>query len=209
MGIDLDAPLNTFLNDVASKRPTPGGGSVAALAGALAAGLTSMVCRLTLGKKGYEEVQEETERLLGESESLRERLQELIGEDAEAYDEVTKAFRMEKSTPEAKEARARAIQQTMKGAARVPMETAERCRDLLAVVKLVSERGNVNALSDAGVAAHLSIAGFHSARLNVEVNLPSIKDEAFVNKMRKGLEKVEWEAIQTHADVLLTLEKRL
>ncbi len=208
MGVDLEASVSAFLEDVASERPTPGGGSVAALAGAMAAGLTSMVCRLTLGKKGYEEVQEEMERLLGESESLRERLQELVGEDAAAYDEVVKAFRSDRSTPEAKEARTQAIQQAMMGAAQVPLETGERCRDLLSVVKLVSERGNVNALSDVGVAAHLSIAGFHSARLNVEVNLASIKDEAFVDRVREELEKVEWEAMQAHADVLLALEMR-
>ncbi len=209
MGIDPKASLHDFLEEVASKSPTPGGGSVAALTGALAAGLASMVCRLTIGKKGYEESQDEMERLLGEAEALRERLQELIREDAAAYDGVVEAFRMDKSTPGAKAARSEAIQQAMKGAARVPMETGERCRDLLTIAEQVADQGNVNALSDVGVAAHLALAGFHGARLNVEINLPSIKDEAFVNGLKEKLEKVEWEAVQSHANVHLACEKRL
>ncbi len=209
MGVDLESPLSAFLDEVASKQPTPGGGSVAALAGALAAGLASMVCRLTMGKKGYEDVQDEMERLLGESEALRERMQELIGEDAAAYDDVVRAFRMDKSTSEAKVARSAAIQDAMKGAAHVPMETGERCRDLLEVIEQVAEGGNVNALSDAGVASHLALAGFHGARLNVEINLPSIKDEDFVGQLNERLEKVEWEAMQAHSDVLLAIERRV
>ncbi|MEE9601059.1 MAG: cyclodeaminase/cyclohydrolase family protein, partial [Thermoplasmata archaeon] len=163
MGVDIETPLRSFIEDVASNKPTPGGGSVAAVTGALAAGLTSMVCRLTIGKKSYEEVEEEMEQLLKDSERLRDRLQALAVEDAQAYDTVIEALRMDRSTPEAKEERGRALQQALRDAAEVPMETSERSLDLLRVAQQVATKGNVNALSDAGVAAHLALAAIRGA----------------------------------------------
>ncbi len=209
MGVDLGAPLESFIEVVASKKPTPGGGSVAALAGALAAGLTSMVCRLTIGKKGYEEVQDEMEDHLAASERLRNRLQGLIAEDAEAYDGVSRAFRMDRSTPEAKESRAAAIQQALREAAEVPMRTGEEGLDLLQLVHEIARKGNVNALSDAGVAAHLALAAVHGARLNVEINLASIKAADYVEGMRKRLEASRGKAEEVHSLAVGVIDERL
>jgi formiminotetrahydrofolate cyclodeaminase len=209
MGVDLDASLRSFLDDVASDKPTPGGGSVAALSGALAAALLSMVCRLTIGKKGYENVQEDMKRLLKEAEEARVRMQQLAAEDAEAYDRVAEAFRMDRSTPEAKERRRQAIQEALKGAAEVPLETAEKCVDVLRIAAEVAAKGNVNALSDAGTAAHLATAGFHGAAMNVEINLASIKGEDFVSRAQGRLEALEEEARRLHEEASRQVGKRL
>ncbi|MEE9236887.1 MAG: cyclodeaminase/cyclohydrolase family protein [Thermoplasmata archaeon] len=209
MGVDIETSLRSFIEDVASSKPTPGGGSVAAVTGAFAAGLTSMVCRLTIGKKRYEEVQEEMEQLLKDSERLRDRLQALAVEDAQAYDTVIEALRMDRSTPEAKEERGRALQQALRDAAEVPMETSERSLDLLRVAQQVAAKGNVNALSDAGVAAHLVLAAFHGARLNVEINLSSIKSADYVAKRRSRLEAMSHEIENLHARSLTVIDERL
>ncbi len=209
MGVELESSLKSFLEDVASKKPTPGGGSVAALAGALAAALTSMVCRLTIGRKGYEEVQARVERLLVESEKLRSRLQDLVVEDARAFDAVSQALKMDRSTPEAKQMRGEALQQALKGAAEVPMETCERCLNLLRVLHEVAKRGNVNALSDTGVAAHLALAAAHGARLNVEINLSSIKASDFVADMQERIEATMSEAEKSHVLAMEVVGERL
>ncbi|MFQ5837507.1 MAG: cyclodeaminase/cyclohydrolase family protein [Thermoplasmata archaeon] len=209
MGVDIEAPLRTFLEDVASQKPTPGGGSVAALAGALAAGLTSMVCRLTIGKERYKEVWGEMEHLLEESEKVRSSLQHLITEDALAYDAVSQALKMDRSTSEAKEKRREAFQQALRGAAEVPMETGRRCLDLLSTVREVAGKGNTNALSDAGVAAHLALAAFHGALLNVDINLSSIKAADYVAETRERMEAMAREAVEIHSLVLEVLRTRL
>ncbi len=208
MGVDLGAPLKTFLEDVASKKPTPGGGSVAALAGSLAGGLVSMVCRLTIGKEGYEDVHEEMEKWLEHSEMLRGQLEDLVVRDAKAYDAVSEAFRMDRSTPEAKERRKEAIQRSLRGAADAPLETARRSVDVLRATQDVAAKGNVNALSDAGTAAHLALACFHGARLNVLVNLASIKAPSYVEAAEQELRELEREASRLHSSVLVTMESR-
>lgn len=209
MGVDLDASLRSFLEDVASKKPTPGGGSVAALVGALGAALLAMVCRLTISKKGYEEVQTDIEGLLNGAENLRQRLQELAVRDAEAYDRVAQAFKMDRSTPEAKERRSQAIQEGLKIAAEVPLETAEACVDVLHLSMQVAEKGNVSALSDAGTAAHLALAGLRGAALNVEINLASIRDDGFVSKARSRLRDLEGEAHRLHEETSRQVTERL
>jgi formiminotetrahydrofolate cyclodeaminase len=175
----------------------------------MAAGLLSMVCRLTIGKRGYEEFQEELAGLLKDAEERRSTLQHLAVRDAEAYDQVSKAFKMDRSTPEAKDRRKEAIQEALKGAADVPMETAESCVDLLRISLDVAEKGNVNVLSDAGTAAHLAHAGFHGAALNVEINLASIKAEDFVLRLRSRLKAMEKEAIRLHKELLQIVSGRL
>lgn len=208
MGVDPEASWRSLLEDVASSAPTPGGGSVAALAGALGAALAAMVCRLTLGKKGYEDVQEAAELHLARAESLRSRFQDLAGEDAAAYDAVSQAFRRDRSTDEAKRARSEAIQAALKGAAEVPLETATRSVDLLRVVADVARVGNTNALSDAGAASHLALAAFYGARLNVEVNLASLRDGEYAEKARAQLERLRDGGAELHAATLAALKDR-
>lgn len=208
MGVDPGASWASLLDDVASSAPTPGGGSVAALAGALGASLVAMVSRLTRGKQGYEEVQAAMEEHLAAAEALRRRFQELADADAAAYDAVSRAFRMDRSTAEAKRARSQAIQGALRGAADVPLETAAESVALLRLAAEVARKGNVNALCDAGVASHLALAALHGARLNVEINLGSLKDEDYVMSARARLGELRRDGESFHEETLATLKDR-
>lgn len=174
--------LDQFLDELASKAPVPGGGSVAALSGALAAGLVSMVCNLTLGKERYAHVQDEIRTLLGRSEGLRRRLIELLEDDVRVYTKVSAAYKMPRQSEEEKRTRAEAIQAALKDATEIPMKVAEACVEILDLCIPVAEKGNVRAVSDVGVAALMAEAGLRGAALNVLINLGAIKDEEFCRR---------------------------
>jgi formiminotetrahydrofolate cyclodeaminase len=183
--------VKDFLSELASSSPAPGGGSVAALAGALGAALSSMVCNLTISKEKYENVQDEIKRVLGESEQLRKHLTKLIDKDTEAFNEVMRAMKMPKETDDQKDNRREALQRAYKSAAMVPFETAETCEKLLDLAMVVAEKGNQSSITDAAISAYMANVGVQSAVLNVKINLDSIKDECFVEKMRKKLDEIE------------------
>jgi formiminotetrahydrofolate cyclodeaminase len=183
-----EKPVTTFLDELASSAPAPGGGSVAALSGALGAALISMVCNLTVGKKKYADVQEDIEALLAQSEALRRELIELLESDVKVYTEVSKAMKMPRATDEEKAARTAAMQKALKAATDVPMRVAEACVKVMDLCRPAAEKGNVNAVSDAGVAVLMAEAGLRSAALNVLINLAWIKDEAFVTENRAKLD---------------------
>ena len=183
--------IKGFLSELASSSPAPGGGSVAALAGALGTALSSMVCNLTIGKEKYTDVQDEIKDVLKKSENLRRELTELIDKDTEAFNDVIKAFRMPKETENQKEKRSKAIQKGYKTAAKVPLETAKTCEKILDVSMIVAEKGNKNSITDAAVSALMAQAGVHSAILNVKINLSSIKDKEFIEKTILELEEIE------------------
>jgi formiminotetrahydrofolate cyclodeaminase len=179
-----------FLDALASSAPAPGGGSVAALSGALGAALVSMVCNLTLGKKKYAAVQDDISALVEQSESLRQRLTDLLEADVEAYTGVSSAYKMPRKTPEQKAVRSAAIQEALKEATQVPMQVAEECVRVLDLCTPAANKGNVNAVSDAGVAALMAEAGLRSAALNVIININAIKDKDFSSAMREKLESL-------------------
>ena len=183
--------VNSFLSELASNSPAPGGGSVAALAGALGAALTSMVCNLTVGKEKYTDVENEMKSVFRKSESIRKKLTKLIDEDTEAFNDVITAFKMPKETEKQKEARSKAIQEGYKTAAKVPLETAKVCEEVFDLAKIIAEKGNQNSITDAAVSALMAQAGVKSAILNVKINLGSIKDESFVKKISSDLDKLE------------------
>jgi len=193
-----------FLDLLASSSPTPGGGSVSALAGALAAGLTSMVCNLTIGKKRYQEVSDELSKVLQRSEGLRERLAQLVDEDAQAFDEVMKAYKLPKESPEEKEVRSHRIEEATKGAVQVPLEVMEKALKVLELSQVVAEKGNPNSLSDAGVAALLGWSAVEGANLNVEINLSSLHDESYIKGTRNRCEEIKTKA-QALLDEVLPL----
>lgn len=180
--------IGGFLSILASNSPAPGGGSVAALAGSLGAGLSSMVCNLTIGKEKYADVQKEIKKTLKKSEQIRKKLTFLIDKDTEAFNDVMKAFKMPKESEDQKKKRSNAIQNGYKKAAMVPLETAETCAEILDVAKVVAENGNENSITDAAVSAIMAKAGVEGAILNVKINLGSIKDEDFVKKMSSDLD---------------------
>ena len=179
--------INVFISELASNSPAPGGGSVAALSGALGAALSSMVCNLTIGKDKYVDVQNEIKSVLVKSEKIRNRLTELIDEDTNAFNDVMKAFKMPKETDQQMKKRTNAIQDGYKVAANVPLDTAKTCTEILDLALIVAKKGNQNSITDAAVSAIMAKAGVESAILNVKINLSSIKDEKFVKKVKSEI----------------------
>lgn len=174
--------LDEFLDNVASRNPIPGGGSVSALSGALSAALISMVANLTLANKKYEKNHKDMEKLLKKSEALRADLYRLIQEDADAYKKVVEAYKTKNNTE---------IQKAMKNATTVPLQTAQTTISLLDLIKTISTKGNKNASSDCGVALLMAQAAIKGALLNVEINLPFITDKKFVSEMGKKCKKIK------------------
>lgn len=179
-----------FLDDVASAAPTPGGGSVAALAGALGAGLTAMVCSLTIGKKKYAGVGEEMTSVLRQAEELRGRFTTLIEKDALAFDKVMEAYGLPRDTEPQQALRSAAITEATKEATLVPLEVMKHCIDGLALAQQVAANGNVNAASDAGVSAVMLNAACESAAYNVRINLNGLSDQEFVGWKADELESL-------------------
>ena len=163
-----------FVDEVASSAPTPGGGSVAALAGSLAAALATMVARLTIGKKRYAEHEPRMRTLEREGEALRRELFDLVSEDARAYEGFVAAAKMSQRTPEEIATRVKAMADAARNAAAVPLRTAEACLRAMDLAAVVAAVGNRNAVSDAGVAAWMARSGVEGAALNVAINLPSV-----------------------------------
>lgn len=174
-----DRTIHSFLDELASSSPAPGGGSVAALSGALGAALTSMVCSLTIGKKKYADVEGEMESVLQKSEELRRTFAQLIDTDTQAFNKVMEAFGLPKETDGQKALRTAAIQEAAKEAALVPLGVMKHVIDTLALAKVVAEKGNINSASDAGVSALMLHAAAEGAALNVQINLNSITDTEF------------------------------
>ena len=183
----LDKPLQHFLDELASLKPTPGGGSASALCGAMGAALVSMVARLTLGKAAYADVQPEIEKLLQQTEKLRERFQQLMQEDIDAYSRLSAAFKMPRSTPEESEARSKAIQARLVEAALVPLEMVESASKLLQYCRRIAEIGNANVLSDVATASLLASSAANGAAEMVRVNLRGMKDPELVSVMTNRL----------------------
>jgi len=191
-----------FLSELASKSPAPGGGSVAALSGALGTALSSMVCNLTIGKEQYTEMQDEIKEALAKSEKLRKELTILIDEDTDAFNDVIKAFKMPKETDEQKKERSKAIQKGYQTAAQVPLNTAQTCNEILDIAKILAEKGNRNSITDAAVSALMAKAGVDAAVLNVKINLGSIKDEDFVDTISAELDELQKRTADKTNDVI-------
>jgi formiminotetrahydrofolate cyclodeaminase len=186
-----DMSVVDFLEETASNSPVPGGGSIAALSAAFSAALTQMVANLTLGKKGYEGVQEEAGFIVKEAERLRGFFVEYIDKDSDAFNEVMNAFKLPKDTDEKMEHRKKAIQEATKLAALVPLDIAREAYKIMALAQVVVEKGNKNAVTDGAVATMLSRTAVLSALYNVKINLSSIKDKEFVEKVSQEADELE------------------
>jgi len=186
-----DHKITEYLDEAAAGTAVPGGGSVAALNAALAASLTEMVANLTVGKKGYETVDEEMTVLAEKASQLRKKLTAAIDQDANAYTEVMAAYRLPKTTDEEIALRKQKIQESIKHAALVPLEVA---RDALKVIELAGQaiqKGNKNAASDGAVAAMNARTAALAAIYNVKINLSSIDDDSFVDKLAYEVKELE------------------
>lgn len=168
----MSSALEPFLEALASREATPGGGGAAALIGAVGAALTSMVCQLTIGKKQFAAVEEQARALLHRAEAARQALQAAIGEDEAAFGAVMAAYRIDRGDP----ARPAAIQDGLRRAAAVPLACARQCEAVIAMAAEAAAIGNPAVLSDAGVAALAAGAALRAARLNVLVNARLIED---------------------------------
>ena len=200
--------VETFLNELASAAPAPGGGSAAALAGATGAALVAMVARLTIGRKNYENVSAEFENILPRADALRAELLQFIQEDANAYQRVMNAYQLPKNTDAEKSARTTAIQDALKNASLVPLRVAKACAQVFEMSEAAAARGNKNAASDAGAGALMSEAGLRAALLNVDINLGLIQDEAFVSNLRAETEPLK-RATSKRQSILDTVQTRL
>jgi formiminotetrahydrofolate cyclodeaminase len=183
-----DMGVEPFLDALASSAATPGGGSAAAIIGAMGAALVSMVCRLTIGKKKYAEVEGEMKDVLAKAEAVRHKLTGMIQDDVKAFDHVMAAYGMAKETDADRAKRDAAIQAALKEATDVPLACAHACREVIELAHIASEKGNLNVISDAGVAVLAGYAALRSAALNVFTNAKIITDKSFANAKLKELE---------------------
>ncbi len=201
--------ITGFMDELASSAPAPGGGSVAALAGAMGAALVSMVCNLTIGKKKYADVEEEIKAILEQSEALRRELLALLEEDVAAYTRVSEAMKMPRETEEQKAIREKALEEALKQATEVPLRVAEVCVRVMDLCRPVAEKGNVNAVSDAGVAVVMAEAGLRSAALNVLINLGWLKDEAFRKEAQARLDRLLEGKLQLREEIYELVKSKL
>lgn len=202
-----------YVEAAASKAPTPGGGSVAALAGTLGAALTNMVDGLTVEKKAFAELPEEIQKgFQGHNvrvEQLRADLAAIIDEDTTAFDKVMEAFKLPKDTDEQKAARTAAIQEGYKIALEVPLRCGEKCLEMLKLQGIFAEYGNINAITDVGVGVLLAYTGMEGALLNVLINLGSLKDEAFRAEIKAKVDKMMAEGKELKEKHLVKVYERL
>ena len=201
--------VKDFVDEVASTSPAPGGGSVAALNGALGAALAAMVANLTVGKKGYEEVASEMEDIVKRASALKDSLLAMVDKDTDAFNQVMTAFKLPKDDDEQKAARREAIQSAMLGAASSPFDIMTASRDVLDLARLVAEKGNQNSITDAGVAALLANGAVEGAALNVKINLSFIKDEKFCTRMSGDVARIEEESEQLANQIMETVNSKL
>jgi glutamate formiminotransferase / formiminotetrahydrofolate cyclodeaminase len=174
----------SFYDQVASSSPAPGGGSVAASAGALGAALSAMVCRLTVSKKQYANVREELSAVIDKAESLRSEFEKLVWTDTEAFNKVMTAFKLPKSSDDEIARRNSAIEAATKEAALVPLSVMKHAVEVLNLSRIVADKGNVNSVSDAGVAGLMGLSALEGANYNVRINLKSLTDTSFVQTTR-------------------------
>jgi len=201
-----DHKITEYLDKAAAGTAVPGGGSVAALNAALAASLTEMVANLTVGKKGYEAVEEEMKALAGRASQLRSRLTAAIDQDADAYTEVMAAYKLPKATAEEVAVREQKIQDAIKHAALIPLEVA---RDALAVIDLAGRailKGNQNAASDGAVAAMNARTAALAAIYNVKINLSTIRDDSFVEKLTQEVKDLQDQVVAKENEALSYVE---
>jgi formiminotetrahydrofolate cyclodeaminase len=201
--------VERFLDELASKAPVPGGGSVSALSGALAAGLVTMVCDLTIGKKRYADVEDEIREYRAQAEALRSRLQELLQADVEVYGQLSAAYKLPRDTDEEQADRYAAIQEATVEATKVPLEIAEIAAEVVVLSGPVAEKGSKVAVSDAGIAALLGEAAVHSALLNVQINLATLDDEYFIREVRKRVERATAGLAEKRAAIMEVVEERI
>ena len=197
-----DLSIKEFLAKTASNSPVPGGGSIAALSAAIAASLSEMVARLTIGKKGYEALEEEMQGIAKDAFQYRERLIRYIDKDSDAYNDVMAAFKLPKGTEQERNNREGAIQEALINATLVPLDVARDAFKIIELAGKVVKQGNKNAVTYAAVAVMMARTAALSALYNVKINLASIKDTNFVEEIREEIKHMESEIVNREREFL-------
>lgn len=204
-----DMQVTEFVNLMASDAPAPGGGSAAALEGALGAALTAMVCALTIGKKKYADVQELAVESQKKADDLKARFVDVMDRDTEAFNAVSAVFAMPKDTDEQKAARKAAMQEALKGCTKTPFEMMQLACETLELTRSLVGRLNASAASDLGCSALALRAAIQGAWLNVLINISGINDEAFAAEYRKNGEALLAKALpladEIYEEILKTM----
>ena len=197
----IEQPVTRFLDELASSAATPGGGSAAAIMGALGAALVSMVCNLTIGKKNYAEVEPEMRSVLHDAEALRQRLADMVAEDIAAFNGLMAAFGLPKLTDEDKAVRGAAIQHALRAATEAPLACARACAEVIKLSMRAAEVGNRNVISDAGVGALAAQA--------VDINVPSLQDQAFAQACRDEMDALLASAVPLSEQAIALVKSKL
>jgi formiminotetrahydrofolate cyclodeaminase len=205
----IDNSITGFLAELKSDSPAPGGGSAAALVGAIAAALGIMVGNLTVSSAKYETVHEECRTLSQDLEKHLSGLEKYIDEDTEAFTQVMKAYKLPKNTDEEKLVRSKAIQESLKAASTLPFAVAKTCLDVLELSGKILCIGNANAASDAAVAGRMAQAAMWSAIYNVRINLGSIKDTDFVADMKASVEGIVVRSEELMVQLVKTADEKI
>lgn len=201
--------LRGFADELSTDSPAPGGGSVAALSGALSAALSSMVANLTVGKKGYEKSQKELKALAVRAQKLKDDLLRAVDLDSDAFNKVMDAFKLPKTTEEQKAERESAVEAATKEATLVPLQVLESSIVLMKMAKKAALKGNKNSLSDAGVAGLAAQTAGEAAYFNVRINLPGIRDAEFKARVKKQAVSLKKKLCAIGDEVRALVEKEL
>lgn len=207
--MDIKKTLESYIDQLSSNSPTPGGGNVAALCGVLAGSLGEMVCNLTVGKKKYLAVEEEIKELKEKLITYKNDFLQLGQKDNEAFDKVMDAFKLPKESEAEKILRSQAIENATISAADVPARVILLTREVLPVIGTIAEKGNQNSVSDAGVAVALLAAASEGAYLNVMINCSALSNKTFGFEMLKKSEAVYSEAQSKSKEILNSIKSRL
>jgi len=199
-----ESTISKYLSELASREPTPGGGSAAALMGATGVALLEKVVNFTLGKEKYKSVEEEMKSILDSVKGIRDSMIDLCSEDAKAYGKFSEAFKLPKG-----DERKEKVQSALKEAAEVPFKICKRAHEAIKLCVPVAHKGNMNLITDTSLAGIFLESTFKSAFLNVEINLKSIRDDLFVKDKRKILKKLEEELKKANDEVQDIVKKKM
>jgi formiminotetrahydrofolate cyclodeaminase len=205
----MNISISDFLERLSSDAPTPGGGSVAALTGALSSALTSMVGNLTKGKKKYEEHWEKAEEIIEEAKKLNEDFLSLFYEDMEVFTKLMATFGLPRGTEEQKQKRDEAIQNATKKAIDVPLKVMEKSQRAAELALTMAEIGNLNAISDAGIAGEMALAAARSASYNVLINLNFLKETDYSRSIDRRHNEILREVRSLHREVTSLVIKKI
>jgi methenyltetrahydrofolate cyclohydrolase len=202
-------PIEQFLEGLASKSATPGGGSAAALMGAQGAALVSMVCQLTIGKPKFADVETEMKNVLDKSETLRGQLTGLIKADIDVFDKLMSKYALPKETDAEKALRSTAIQEILKEATDVPLQCVRACEEVIQLSKVAAEKGNPGVVTDAGAAVMAAYGALKSSALNVYINASNLKDKTYAEAKLTGLAQITKDIDLVVEGIYQTVKERL